>query len=317
MRIVYSPRYNIGGYGIEKLHLFGGSKFAQAWQAIEQAMPNANELLLEPREAVSHEVLRLVHADDYLSQLATAKYLAKVFATSATAWIPVYAFDSLVLEPMRVATQGTILAAGAALEHGLAVNLGGGYHHAKPASGEGFNVYNDVALAIAQLRASGRLNGDDTILYIDCDAHHGNGVCTCFLSDRTVKIFDICNAQIYPRHDRLAKVRIDKAIRLSIGTNGENYLLELQRTLPAWINDMIAARPPALAIYNAGTDVIAGDLHGALDLRPTDVLERDVFVVETLRRRGIPTVMVLGGGYTAQSYRLVADSVVALVQRYG
>jgi histone deacetylase 11 len=316
MRIVYSPHYNIGGYGIEKLHPFDGRKYAKAWAAICEAAPQAAELLIEPDGPATRETIERVHQADYLQRLGTAKYLAEVFETPVAKWIPAAILDSVVLEPMRYATQGTVLAARAALDHGLAINLGGGYHHAKPTSGEGFNVYNDVAIAVADLRATGRLSADDTMLYVDCDAHHGNGISHCFLQDRTFKTFDICNAQIYPRHDRPARERIDHAIRLCIGTDGESYLLELERALPAWIERMFEAAAPKLAIYNAGTDVIAGDALGALGLMPAHVLERDVFVIDALRKRGIPTMMVLGGGYTTESYRLVADSVIALVKRF-
>jgi histone deacetylase 11 len=316
MRIVYSPHYNIGGYGIEKLHPFDGQKYAKAWAAICEAAPQAAGLLIEPEGPAARETLERVHPADYLQKLSTAMYLAEVFETPVAKWIPAAILDSVVLEPMRYATQGTVLAARAALDCGLAINLSGGYHHAKPTSGEGFNVYNDVAIAVADLRANGRLSAEDTILYVDCDAHHGNGISHCFMHDRTFKTFDICNAQIYPRHDRPARERIDHAIRLCIGTDGESYLLELERALPAWIDLMSEAAAPKLAIYNAGTDVLAGDALGALGLTPAHVLERDLFVIDALRKRGIPTMMVLGGGYTTESYRLVADSVIALVKRF-
>ena len=102
---------------------------------------------------------------------------------------------------------------------------------------------------------------------------------------------------------------------LPLGTDGEGYLLELQRALPSWLDELTSRVRPVLAVYNAGTDVVADDPLGAFSLTPQHVLERDVFVVETLLRRRIPTAMVLGGGYTQDSYRLVADSVAAILGR--
>ena len=53
---------------------------------------------------------------------------------------------------MRWACAGTILAGELALEHGLAVNMSGGYHHAKPDAGEGFCIYSDIGLLVDRLR---------------------------------------------------------------------------------------------------------------------------------------------------------------------
>ena len=68
-----------------------------------------------------------------------------------------------------------------------------------------------------------------------------------------------------------------------------------------------------MAIYNAGTDIVAGDPLGGLNISPQAILERDKFVVEELRRRQVPTVMLLSGGYTKQSFELIANSVVSLI----
>jgi histone deacetylase 11 len=314
-RVVYSPAYNIGGYGIERLHPFDGQKYGKAWDAIRGLLPAAQGLLKEPGGEGAVEDLRLVHSADYLKQLRSASYLAQVFETPAAAWLPAGVLDALVLKPMRWAVQGTILAFVLALEQGLAINLGGGFHHAKPTRGEGFNAYNDVAIGITRLRQRRQISPEDVVLYVDCDAHQGNGVATCFLHDRTLKIFDVFNSEIYPRHDAAARTRVDRPVPLPSGTDGEAYLLELQRSLPPWLDEFTSRVPPALAIYNAGTDVVADDPLGALALAPQHILERDVFVVESLLRRSIPTAMVLGGGYTQDSYRLVADSVAAILGR--
>jgi histone deacetylase 11 len=317
MRVVYSPHYNIAGYGIEKLHPFDGRKFERAWAAIGEALGEvvARSLLVAPDSPVPDVSLQRVHTADYLQSIRSSAALAKIFEVPQAAWIPFTILDHVVLKAMRWATQGTIVACREALAHGLAINLGGGYHHAKPDRGEGFNVYNDVAVAIAELRSGGELSADDGVLYVDADAHQGNGICHCFLNDRSLKNFDIFNSQIYPQADSVARQRIDHAIELTIGTGGEDYLLQMERALPTFVEEICREKPPALAVYNAGTDVLATDPLGALDLLPEHVLERDVFTLQTLRRHGIPSVMVLGGGYTQESYRLVADTVIAMQRR--
>lgn len=313
-RIIYSPRYNISGYGIEKWHPFDGKKYGKSWEAIQTRLPVAKQWSIEPKQPASREALARVHTAEHLQQLGTAAYLAKVFETPKAAWVPAMILDQLVLKPMRWATQGTILSLEAALEHGLAINLGGGFHHAKPSCGEGFNVYNDVPIAVADLRSRGLLAPSDVILYVDCDAHQGNGVCHCFLKDRSVKIFDVFNRDIYPVADAIAQARIDHRCPMNYGTGGEEYLLKLQRELPAFLDQLAAAGSQVrLAIYNSGTDVHQDDPLGALALTSAEVLERDVWVVQQLRRRQFPVAMVLGGGYTQQGFELVAQSVLAIL----
>ena len=314
-RIIYSPRYNIRGYGIEKWHPFDGQKYGKSWNAIEARFPAAKQCLIEPTNQVRRAALARVHTAEHLQQLGTAAYLAKVFETPKAAWVPALILDHLVLRPMRWATQGTILALEAALTHGLAINLGGGFHHAKPSSGEGFNVYNDVPIAVADLRDRGLLSPTDVVLYVDCDAHQGNGICHCFLNDRSVKVFDVFNDDVYPVADSVAQARIDQRCPIRIGTSGDEYLLTLQRELPKFLDKLaMEGSQVCLAIYNAGTDVHQDDPLGALKLTSAEVLERDVWVVQQLRRRNLPVAMVLGGGYTQQGFQLVADSVLALLE---
>ena len=88
----------------------------------------------------------------------------------------------------------------------------------------------------------------------------------------------------------------------------------LHQRLPGFL-DSVCKTSVGLAIYNAGTDVLASDPLGGLQISADGILARDLYVVSELRRRQIPTVMVLSGGYTRQSYRLVADSVIRLIER--
>jgi histone deacetylase 11 len=221
-----------------------------------------------------------------------------------------------ILRPMRWAVAGSLVAARAALTAGVAVNLSGGYHHAKPDHGEGFCVFNDVAYLVHGLRNGGQLEPDDRIAYIDLDAHQGNGVCHHFRTDRRVFVYDAFNRDIYP-FDPTARERIDCAIPLRAGCTGAAYLQLLKSSLPEFLDAIQRDGRVGLAVYNAGTDVFQGDLLGGLRLDVADVLARDLFVIEQLRARNIPVVMLLSGGYSRESYRLVANTVVELLRRYG
>jgi histone deacetylase 11 len=155
------------------------------------------------------------------------------------------------------------------------------------------------------------------VAYIDLDAHQGNGVCHQFLADTKVFLYDAFNPDIYPAYDRQARERVDCAVPLPTGCAGSEYLRLLDRTLPGFLDAIGRSARVGLAVYNAGTDVYAGDALGGLGLSAADVLARDLFVIDQLRSRGIPVVMLLSGGYSQDSYRLVSATVVELLQRYG
>jgi histone deacetylase 11 len=315
-RIVYSRRYNIGFYGLERLHPFDSRKYGRAWRAIRSALgASAKKLLRSVDRPVSREELLLVHSPEYLDQLRDPAMVARVLELPVVSRLPGWLVDRHVLSPMRWATRGTILAAEAALQEGLVINLGGGFHHAKPGSGEGFCAYADAAIAIRSLRERKLLAETDRVIHIDTDAHQGNGVSHTFLGDNRVFLFDIFHGSIYPYGDVAAKGRIDCAIPVTSRCTESEYQGLLERHLPGFL-DSVGRSKIGLAIYNAGTDVFAGDPLGRLNLSAAAILKRDLYVVGELRRRGLPTVMLLSGGYTRQSYRLVADSVVALCRDF-
>src|SRR5262245_36673284 len=177
---------------------------------------------------------------------------------------------------MRWAVAGSLVAAREALDTGLAVNLSGGYHHAKPDRGEGFCVFNDIAYLIHALRADGRLADTDRVAYVDLDAHQGNGVCHHFRTDSRVFMYDAFNADIYPAYDRVARERIDCPIPLPFQCTGSEYQRRLAESLPGFLDSIMRTGRVGLAIYNAGTDVFDGDALGGLRLTAADVLARDL-----------------------------------------
>lgn len=313
-RVVYSRHYNIGFYGLERLHPFDSRKYGRAWKLLRRHFGTAlRKLHVRPDRPANRDELLLVHSADYLGQLRNPKYVAGALEIAQVQYLPGWAIDWHVLRPMRWATRGTILAARAALEHGFAVNLSGGYHHAKPNRGEGFSIYSDIGIAIASLRANQRIADTDRVVYVDTDAHQGNGVCHTFMSDGRVFIFDMFNSRIYPMYDGDARKRIDCDVGITSSCTDGEYMRELRNRLPGFL-DSVCRSPVGLAIYNAGTDVFAGDPLGGLNLSASTIRQRDLFVVGELTRRQLPTVMVLSGGYTRQSYQLVADSVIPLLE---
>lgn len=319
-RLVYSAQYDIHVPGLEFLHPFDGRKFSKAYaRAAAGFRGDIGAWTLEPtRPADPSRDFHDVHTPKYLTSLNLASNVARILELPVPPLVgPLALVDrflsglglhSVVLTPMLWATMGTTLAAEQAIRTGGAINLAGGYHHASGDRGEGFCVYADIPIALRHLWASDLLQEADRVLYIDLDAHQGNGVARAFAADRRVCIFDMYNADVYPR-DWTARVRIDRDLPLKSGTGTEEYLGRLRAELPAYLENLRTGRPPALAVYNAGTDIYEGDSLGGLRVSRDGVLERDRFVLDSLGAARIPWVMVPSGGYSLESYAMLGDTV--------
>jgi histone deacetylase 11 len=316
MKLVYTRRYNIGFLGLERLHPFDSRKYGRAWRAMGRAVRRLrNRAWVGVPRPVSVADLAEVHDPAYLERLRSSEELAQALELPFVRKLPGWGVRWVILRPMRWAVAGSLVAAREGLTHGLAVNLSGGYHHAKPDRGEGFCVFNDVAYLVHRLRAESRLGADDRVAYVDLDAHQGNGVCHHFHSDRRVFIYDAFNPSIYPAYDRAARDRIDCPVPLPDRCTGAEYLRLLELSLPGFLDSIGRGGRVGLAVYNAGTDVYEGDQLGGLRLSAADVLARDLYVIDQIRARGIPVIMLLSGGYSRESYRLVANTVIALLRR--
>jgi histone deacetylase 11 len=318
LQIAYHPGYNIHFLGVERLHPFDSRKYGRAWAVLREQFGRAlNRYRLRVDRPATEAELLAVHASEYLAKLRSSAYLAQALEVPPVRRIPNWLLRWRVLRPMRLAARGSVLAAKAALKHGLAVNLSGGYHHAKPDRGEGFCIYSDIALIAHQLRAERLIGEADRIVYIDLDVHQGNSVCYHFRDDRRVFLFDVYDPLIYTYYDLPAKGRIDCNLPVPLNCTGPEYWALLTRHLPGFLDSVGRSERVALAIYNAGTDVFADDPLGGMYLSADDIFARDLYVVEQARSRGIPLVMLPSGGYTRVSYQLIARSVAELVRRYG
>jgi hypothetical protein len=197
----------------------------------------------------------------------------------------------------RTAVGGTILATRLALQgRSVAINLGGGYHHAARDRGAGFCIFNDIAVAIARLRAKGF---KEPILVIDLDIHDGDGTRAIFAHDATVYTYSVHNEDW---GDTEAEASTSIALGADVGD--EVYLGTLLKTLP----DVMMKVRPGLVIYVAGTDPAADDTLGNWKISADGMFRRDRLVFELLRRarRRVPVVIVLAGGYGTGSWRYSA-----------
>jgi histone deacetylase 11 len=206
---------------------------------------------------------------------------------------------------MRYATGGTVLTCRLALEHGVAVNLGGGYHHAAAQWGGGFCVYADVPLAVKILHDEEKIN---TVLVVDLDAHQGNGTAAMFQGWPWAKILDLYEEELFP----VPKETEDYPLAVGPGLTGSKYLAMVEKTLA----EALDAVRPDLVVYNAGTDPFVGDPLARYRLTKDDLAERDLLVVSMVRERAIPVAMVLSGGYSTESWRIHTDAIEDILVRF-
>jgi histone deacetylase 11 len=136
-----------------------------------------------------------------------------------------------------------------------------------------------------------------------------------FAYDPGVFLFDLYNRDIYP-HDTEARRRIDCDLPVPSGYDDSRYLATVTKELPRFLDALCAPgkNKPRLAFYNAGTDVLAGDPLGRMNVSADGIYERDRFVIDAVTRRGIPCVVLPSGGYTRQSYRLVARTAAWVLE---
>lgn len=314
-QIVYSRKYDIRACGLEKSHLFDTRKYSRSFHKLKRILgADLDGKVVSPRRPVGRRDLLAAHTAEYLARLGSSAYLAEVLEVPQVERIPAVFVQYAVLRPMRWACAGTLLAGELALKEGFAVNLSGGYHHARPDRGEGFCVYSDIALLVAHLRNTTAIGLESTVAYVDVDAHQGNGVCHCFLDDESVAILDMFNQDIYPAYDEVARERVDCPIPIESDCTTERYLTLLESRLVDFLDSISGTSRPVLLIYNAGTDVLRGDPLGLLAVSAEGIIRRDMLVAREARDRGIPLIMLLSGGYTNESHAIIADSVAALLR---
>ncbi len=250
-------------------------------------------------EPISFRSLRRVHTDGYLDSLNQPGALTTVVGYA----IAEDAADR-ILETQRAMVGGTLLATRLALQSGaIAVNLGGGLHHAFPDKGARFCVFNDVAVAIAELRAAGYAG---KVLIVDLDLHDGDGTRAVFAADPTVHTFSIHN-QTDGSSDALEATIVE----LHGSVQDAAYLEAVRSHLPPALERFA----PDLVVYLAGCDPAADDQIGNWKITAEGMLERDLFVVSLVRERRLPMVVVLAGGYGLNSWRYSARFFSALLNR--
>jgi acetoin utilization deacetylase AcuC-like enzyme len=253
---------------------------------IAAGIVRAQDFITAP--AVSEDELRLVHTPDYLAEIRRPAVLARLLFLD-----PAYPWDDRLVQPFLFAAGGTVAAARAAVrEHGIGVNLGGGFHHAQADRADGFCAIADVAIAIRVLQRERQI---ERVLIVDLDYHHGNGNAEIFAQDESVFTFSV-----HAGNWCWITKRRNRDLELPAHTSDTAYLEILHRHVPEIIDDF----HPDFAVYVAGSDPFTGDTLGDFDISEAGMLERDQFITRALWGRGIPMAIVTAGGYGEASWRI-------------
>jgi histone deacetylase 11 len=302
--LVYHPKYNITAFGLERLHPFDGRKYQRIRAELVARGLRRSADFTRPRAASRTDLLRL-HTPDYLRSLHRSDVLAGVLEVPIVRRFPAWAVNWRILRPMRYAAGGTILACRLALERGIAINLGGGYHHASTDGGGGFCVYADVPLAAKILHDEEKIG---SLLVVDLDAHQGNGTASIFRNWPWARILDLYEEDVFP----VPKEPEDYPLAVGPGLTGQKYI---GMVVDALVEALDGVRPD-LVVYNAGSDPFIHDPLAHYRMTKADLAERDLLVVSMVRELAIPLAMVLSGGYSTESWRVHTDAIEDILVRF-
>ncbi|MCB9545700.1 MAG: histone deacetylase [Myxococcales bacterium] len=250
---------------------------------------------------VTEEALRAVHTPEVVAGLRDRFALAEAIELPWLTALPTALVRPLVVHPQLRAAGGTVEALAHAADGGWAINLSGGFHHARPDKSHGFCLINDVALAVDALRKSGKRK---KILVLDFDLHQGDGNAAAFADDPEVFTASIHEDAVFPH----PKLHSDWDMPLASGIGDQVCLRHIDRML-AGLPERFA---PDVVVYIAGTDPLEADPLGSLRMTVEGIVERDRRVARYARGIGAGLVMLPAGGYSAASPAAAAAGMAAV-----
>lgn len=290
MTIYYSDSYTVP---LPPGHRFPMEKYRMLREALLERGTVAPDELHEA-QPVDRRTLLAAHTPAYVDAFCDGTIDARAVRRIGLPWSPEFVRRSLA------SVGGTLAAARASLDEGIAGNLAGGTHHAFADHGEGFCVFNDIAVAALTLLAEGEV---DRVTVIDLDVHQGNGTAAILGSDPRVFTLSLHGGNNYPFH----KVPSSLDVPLGDGMEDAEYLTLLADAIPVAL-----AGDPDLIFYQGGVDPLAADTLGRLAMTHEGLERRDRMILTAARNRSIPVVLTLGGGYA----RPISETVSAHVGTY-
>lgn len=260
-------------------HNFPVQKYSLLRKRVVKESGDSHVDMRVPEMATADEILR-AHHPEYIHRFFKGELTRQEIRKTGLPWSP------QIVRRTRYSVGGTISACSAALSEGVAVNLGGGTHHAFFDHGKGFCWLNDSVIAGRAVQSGGLA---ENILIVDCDVHQGDGTADIVKDDPTFFTFSIHGRNNFPHH----KVSGDLDIALEDGTADSEYLCALEKGLTAALHNFKAD----LVIYLAGADPYRKDRYGRLALTKGGLSRRDRLVFKYMRKYELPVAVTLAGGY--------------------
>ncbi|XP_068441767.1 uncharacterized protein SYNPCC7002_A1628 [Clinocottus analis] len=263
-------------------HRFPMGKFPRVLHHLIQDQVITEKQVWVP-EIASKDLLSCVHTDEYLNNFISGNINEQEQRRTGFPW------SEGIVRRCRYETGGTVLAAEAALQRGLACSTAGGTHHAFPSYGSGFCLLNDLAVAAKYLMGSSS-SPKRKVLIVDLDVHQGDGTAFIFKEEPCVFTFSVHCGRNFP----LRKQQSDLDVSVEDGLEDKEYLSTVEAHLPR----LLETFRPDLVLYDAGVDPHREDELGRLRLTDQGLYQRDLYVMKTVLSRGVPLAAVIGGGYS-------------------
>jgi len=310
-------------------HVFPAEKYQRVHKRLLETGVAERSDFVAPQPASDQDIL-LVHTPQYVHKLRTGTLSAREELEMEIPYSPE------LVRAFWLAAGGSMLAADYALNDGIAINIGGGFHHAFPDHGEGFCMIHDVAVAIRRMQRDDKIR---TAMTVDCDVHQGNGTAAIFAGVRvpspplpssapTIPVSqlaivrkahagDVFTISLHQEHNYPAwkpPSSIDVDLPDEIGD--DDYLAWLDNALSSGLRQF----DPQLICYIAGADPYREDQLGGLSLTIEGLKKRDELVFRVARARGIPVMVTYAGGYARKiddTVTIHSNTVVAAKEVFG
>lgn len=262
---------------LPETHRFPMDKYRRLRERVAAELPDI--VLCEPPAATDAELLR-AHDATYVARVSRGDLTTQEVRMIGFPWSPG------MIERSRRSAGATMAACRSALNDGVSVNLAGGTHHAKHASGAGYCVFNDAAVASRMLQAE---CGIERIAIVDLDVHQGDGTAEILGRAEDVFTLSLHGDRNFPFRKECSHLDI----ALPDGTGDDAYLAALDEAL----DEMAQRFDPQFILYLAGADPYEGDRLGRLKLTKAGLAARDARVLDLCRERNLPLAVAMAGGY--------------------
>jgi acetoin utilization deacetylase AcuC-like enzyme len=327
-KLIYSDGY----YLPIGQHVFPAEKYRLVQRKLIESGTASAEDFRTPQPAGDQDIL-LVHTPAYVNKLKTGTLSAR---EELELEIP---YSPKLVDAFWLAAGGSILAAEYALKDGVAINIGGGFHHAFPDHGEGFCMIHDVAVAIRRMQRDNKIR---TAMTVDCDVHQGNGTAAIFAGTRTgtstmreplpssgqaslghrpimsgAQAGDVFTISLHQENNYpLSKPPSSIDVDLPDGITDDDYLAWLDNALSSGLRQF----QPDLICYIAGADPYREDQLGGLGLTIEGLKKRDDLVFRIAKAREIPVMVTYAGGYAQRvedTVTIHCNTVITAVEVFG